>query len=187
VKSLEINEDGLIILRQGIDPVLAKDFQEEWFEYMAPGERDVLFGRTAHSPEFVSEGHRLSGFINNAKHPAIARALSILNLTDDPDWNITTNYQPAHTYQKFHKDVKVGGDMSIVIHGGDNGAFDYSPLARNEKDAEHSYSTVDLSAGDIVLQSEPYIFHRGRNDGDEPRVTAVVSNIDDAQFDESWR
>lgn len=179
MKSLEVVLDGgLVIAREGIDPALASDFQNEWIISLGNTSRleSITEAKRVENTPIALDGKDERGvFLPVSVGQATKRVLHELSITEGPQLMMNINWQPAKTAQDFHKDLKLENDLAIIVHGGDNGAFDYSPDAEDKTEAEENHTTIELNAGDIVFSSHPYMFHRGRNKGDEMRVTGVIT------------
>jgi hypothetical protein len=170
--------DELLIVREAIDPSLASDFQTEWLEGLGETLRKSLSDQTEEQPKVFSEAWLADYAISHLPRFASTRkVLRKLDLLDRSGLDICVNYQPPKAAQTFHQDRRVVDDKVIIVHGSDSGAFDYSPLARHEEDAEYYNLTAELNTGDVLYSRMPYIYHRGRNLGEELRVTATISEF----------
>lgn len=191
MKSVDSFPDGgLIVVRKGIDPVLAADFQQEWLGQLDLHYTDRLNGQIdGLQPVVFSESHSQDEILAKPSLRATEKVLEVLGLNnpDDDMLTVTINYQPTHAAQSFHKDNKSWDDTVVIVRGGSYGAFEYAPQAQTINDAETSHRTITLDAGDVVFQSNPYLFHRGRNIGEQSRITMALAKIDDSQFFEPSR
>lgn len=82
----------------------------------------------------------------------------------------TLNYQPGYSKQEFHIDDTIG--PVLIFSGGDGGYFDYAPGASNESEAEKGFESIEVNAGDMLIKLAADLWHRGRNSGADPRITA---------------
>lgn len=168
----EIEDGGLTVVRQGIDPLLTRDFQQEWDDRLA--ELVHVKGLDELGSHVLSVGN-FAGDFKDLSSPT-ARLLQYLGITN-PYLNVTINYQPRRAAQVFHQDDRGTQGGVLIGHAHEGGAFDYAPFARNREEAKTDYKTVELNAGDIVLQSRPFQWHRGRNLDDTPRITTAIADI----------
>lgn len=190
MKSVEFVPDtGITIVREAIDRVTATEFQVEWLDiFERTGQLTNMSLPAAKGTRFFSDGFDVERMIEGGKMPATTNVVALLKLSKSGyPYNLTVNYQPAFTGQDFHKDNLVDDDMVIVVHGGDQGAFDFATVANSCEQAEDKHETVELEAGDVLFHRNPYIFHRGRNTGPLPRVTATLARVLVEQFYDSQR
>lgn len=168
----EINiEAGMIVWRGVFDPGLMRDFTVEAID-MLGGEHVRPVSRHGGFDQWSWRADELLG----EERPAISGVLKWLGQATMRH-DVALNYQPPHVAQPFHKDA----GHAIILHAGGDGAFDCSPTATSpeEADADKNVVTIYLGAGDVVGHLRQEYYHRGRNLGVLPRVTAAVSRLPD--------
>ncbi len=166
----EIPLSGLMVLRQRIDPVLAQDFQEEWLDRLADVAERKDFGKLGIS--VITAINKTEHFVNRPS--ATGRLLKALSINRG-GMLLAINLQSPEGAQTFHMDDTYTMGIVTIVHGADEGAFDYAPEAANQEEAEQNFRTIELNAGDVVIQSRPLQWHRGRNLGNSPRITAAIA------------
>lgn len=163
-------EAGLTVIRRGIDPVLASAMAYEWLDKLNP---ELAGWRKLYPNETVF--HMGSGIRQlSPRFKATHRILE--ELGGEESFNaFHVNYQLPLGAQSFHTDTSALGKVVAIVHGSPNGVFDYAIGAQNKAQAEAKSEPLEFNAGDVVLQKNVHMFHRGRNGGNEPRITGVFS------------
>lgn len=171
IYSEEFPEIGLEVLRGRIDLALITDYAQECETIFMTSLEELKVTRGVDSPGFVSALNKTSP--TNAwgvGYAAVNRVLSDLEVINRDRFVI--NWQDSHSSQRFHVDLYKRLPVTTVHAHGD-GAFDVALGVQTEEQAEQRFATIELNAGDVVIQSMPHIRHRGRNLGDLPRITTV--------------
>lgn len=171
ITSEEFPEIGLEVLRGRIDPVLISDYAQECETIFINSIEELRLTRGENSPGHVSALKKTSpADIWGVGYTAINNVLSDLGVINRGIFVI--NLQEPRSSQRFHSDIYKKLPVT-TIHTHSEGAFDIAPGAQTAEEAERQFATIELSAGDVVLQTKPHIKHRGRNLGDLPRITTV--------------
>ncbi len=164
-----ISNAGIVIRRQAIDRVLARDFAQECAALITstsifPDVEDDS-GHRPGNPivlrEYFDSVLRRTGFV------AIQNILDLNPYKADQRAKIYINEQMPHSLQDFHEDG--GDDLITIIHASDGGEFDFRP-ANNIYDVE----TIEVNARDIVELHDSTITHRGSNPSDSVRYNAIL-------------
>ena len=171
ITSEEFPEIGLEVLRGRIDPVLINDYALECETIFINNIEELSLTRGENSPGCVSALKKTSpADLWGVGYTAINRVLSGLEVINRGIFVI--NWQEPRSSQQFHSDIYKRLPVTTVhAHGG--GAFDIAPASQTAEEAEKNFVTIELNAGDVVLQSRAHLKHRGRNRTDFPRITTV--------------
>jgi hypothetical protein len=177
---LAVPKTNLIIIRGCIERALAHDFQDEWIEQLGASQRIDIASKTG---EFFDADYCVDILLEREDLPATQRIVRLLRLANSRDAAVGLNFQPSLSHQNFHIDNPTIDNLVAVVHGADGGSFDYAPAAKTEDEAEASYMSVEVCAGDVLLQTQQKLMHRGRNTSNAPRVTAAFARIDHDPID----
>lgn len=179
-----VPETSIFIISGLVDPALARDFQDEWLDQLNPAQ----YHRVMTSPKyFMDDDHSVRSVVNRPELIATHRILQQLNIVSIDDTAIGINYQSPMGKQNFHRDNPTRDDRVYVVQGADGGAFDYSPTAETEEEAERSHLSIEVNAGDVLVQSQQQLIHRGRNASHLARVTAAIARVDYDSLPDSYR
>lgn len=178
-----VPETSLFVISGLIEPELARDFQAEWVEQLLPAKRQRL--ETVREI-FFNEDYSVASIRDRSDVPATQRVLKLLGLDGFHDAAVGLNFQSPRGEQNFHHDNRTFNDTVYVVHGADGGAFDYAPDATTTREAEETCLSIEVSAGDVMLQTQQTLMHRGRNTSELPRVTAAIARVDFNQFYDSY-
>lgn len=169
---------ALTVIRSGIDRSLALDMAEECGMLLgrfidtdgvpstaAPDSSGLVYTKVFRG----DQAFRRMGF------SAITRVAELIggNSTD----GYAINEQAPGAQQKFHPDIGKVSPVRIV-HGSDDGRFDFTTEKPNNRDEYDYVQTVELSAGDILLLHNPAMLHRGRSASDDFRITFAKYRTD---------
>ncbi|MDQ5972447.1 MAG: hypothetical protein QG553_606 [Patescibacteria group bacterium] len=175
----QLLEAGILVVRQGIDPALARDLSTECQELFASEDATRIYNTTAVDSIGTVDHFPLStAVLDGAGLMALRSVLAYSpNNKYDPS-RAGINRQAPFAWQRFHPDDPI----SVIVHASDCGAFDFS-LADYDRNFAYGKDrpdppdvlTLELNAGDIVVHTRPYVLHRGRNLGADTRYTLVMS------------
>lgn len=179
----QVPETDLLIVSGLIEPELARDFQAEWIGQLFPSKRERL--ESTHGV-FFNEDYSQASIRDRTDLPATHRVLKLLGLDAFHDAAIGLNFQSPGGEQNFHRDNRTFGDIIHVVQGADGGAFDYAPGATTTREAEEACLSIEVNAGDVLLQTQQTLLHRGRNPSELPRVTAAIARVDFSQYYEPY-
>ncbi len=166
---IEQVEEGLFVARALVDPEYAYKFATE--HSMIPISYKCLANPDYDDISVISADLTVNDILAT-RQPVTSDILNWL-LRAYPHANrFTINYQPAWAEQVFHTDDTQG--FVVVLSAGDYGSFDYSLDATSSEEAQDSYESIEANAGDLIIQLVGGRFHRGRNLGEDPRITAAL-------------
>lgn len=176
-----IPEAGLTILRGALPPDQARAVAAELKEIMDSVEREPHegdAGKNAH--QNINQARFASDLIVREGFSAITGVLEQLGAARGHQ--VVINHQKPHGVQKFHADdngvVEVSETSPLfVIQGSDGGFLDYSPgttVFDGDDAAENNAVSIPVHAGDVIVQTNPDLIHRGRNGTNHDRYNLVV-------------
>lgn len=183
MSTFEAFESGrILVARQLIDPALLTDLAGEGNKLVDAGTPYSLTSG-AESPTLVESTFRPYGLLDS--HPTITKVVDFMFGSDASATRIQANRQHALASQRFHSDPRK--NPVVIVHANNRGAFDYIRMgvATNPEDTwgddgtmtEHypdEFETIRLEAGDVLVQRDPELLHRGRNLSDTDRITLGV-------------
>lgn len=169
------------VVRGQIDPDLARQQQTEMIGYLRPWMSKLLAKPAGDvSPRVFNVGLYLTDIATDPNFSATMQIADILGTPIVEGCIISVNYQLPCAAQKFHQDNFVVADTeALTVHGEDNGFFDYVLGTKGIYQAERMQIIGDLMAGDVVYNRSREIYHRGRNGGNQLRVTSTYARIID--------
>lgn len=172
---------NIVIARGVLDRGLVRDAQAESLELLSPVQHaDAKSAEGGYCETMISTDllYRKPGF------QAMNRVLEIVGIDEGDDAIVGVNFQGARGVQRFHPDNPTSNGGFRIVHCADGGAFDFHQTELDIADVDEGYKSVEVGAGDLVIQGSPWVLHRGRNLGDEPRVTLAIGKI--TGFIEEW-
>lgn len=177
-------EAGLVICRGLIDEETAYDFSaacEDWAEGIPPGAYLSTEGRS--SPDVDNIEYELNdeprlAIIQDVAGLALEATANHMDETELTEYGLTVLSYRGFAFQDFHADATEG--KVLVIHGDDDGAYDFLPLDTDlstvpQYQMTHidgtpftmyvpkEFETIPVNAGDMVVKLNPLLVHRGRN------------------------
>lgn len=176
----------LLVARNMFDRQLMADLAEEAKLIMAAG----LNWHETTSDKSPTSVESCGGIVYDPyTDAALARvALGTLG-TKAPRCNYLINRQQPGAAQEWHTDTQAGGVW--VVQASDGGAFDFVEAGVNLRPYDvpddeiggfyttydpEFVNTIEVNAGDAVVQTQPNIIHRGRNLSDQVRFNAGIYN-----------
>jgi hypothetical protein len=168
-----IENTGLLVARQALDPVLTYRFEKECSLLMQtplPGSSERK-ARGRDNPDEITAYSYPVEALGKVGLKAIPDVLRLLGR--DLGYHATFNLQKPYAKGLFHDDAQAEAPMFVVQASG-NGTFDIAPRAQSELDAEMDHEPIEVGAGDIVIQHDTTLLHRGSNRGESPRYNMVV-------------
>ncbi len=177
----EYHADGdFIVVREGIDPEIAVQITEDWELYRGVYDSS----RDPGSPSQVEKKLTTYRSLEPASGAAIASRLLLGDIVDS-NQRVQFNRQHPYSFQYFHTDIRP--KPIAIVHGSDNGAYDYVAIGADPGEYHDSIGsmdqpwalynprpedvrTIEVQAGDVVIQLPSRLIHRGRNLSDDVRV-----------------
>ncbi|HLB66393.1 MAG TPA: hypothetical protein VJJ78_02245 [Candidatus Saccharimonadales bacterium] len=174
----------ILVVRQGVDAALAGDLVNECSDLIRRCGNHGL----SSDPQSLSAVETVSYIPSTlSDYPAVNEVTRLIMGGLMPSIQLAINRQHAFAFQYFHPDGK--SNPVAVVNGSDGGAFDYVEpctdprpyMGNNSYDGSprqlydpEEFHTIEVNAGDIVVQLISGIIHRGRNTSNEPRITLGI-------------
>lgn len=176
-------DGGIIVARQAIDPEVVAGMVSDGNQLVDIGvPYEIKSGNDSPGPveSTVRRYARLQPQYDNIRTVA-----DLVVGPRAPLCGIVINRQHPFSFQRFHPDRRKL--PFAVVHGNDGGAFDY--IESDVDDGEYfmaddgaglveydpsDFETIELDAGDVLLQINTALVHRGRNLSSQDRITVGI-------------
>ena len=172
MKVLTHRDAGLVVFQQSLDPGLARTFEDECKELASnPLPEASVCKDKGQLPFEVFAYSYSSETLASSGLSAITKILK--NLGKETGYTATINCQLPKSKGQFHDDYRAESQMT-VIHASNGGLFEFAPNALTEEEAEKTAQKIEVNAGDMVVQHNTDVLHRGINPSDHNRYNMVV-------------